>query len=416
MRHSILLRCLLNVLLVFLSTRSAWAIGTTPPSWKPRETVTSTLADFGENFGADRSLAYDHQGNPGIAFFDGVADDLRYARRVPGVGWVSAAIDMAGFVGSNASLAYDRSERPAISYYDATLGDLKFARFNGSAWVIETVDAIGDVGYETCLAFDLLGRPAISYYDFTATSLKYVYDTDGDFSLMDEAPVTVVDAFDDGNMTSLAFDPLNRPMIAHYDSTNDDLRFSVEEPGTGWATTTVDSTGNTGRLPSIAIDPDTGFPAIAYRDSTAIDLRYAAWDGDSWNLTTVDSIGSVGDSPSLAFDPADGNPAIAYFDTTNADLKLAWHDGSAWQTQTVDGVGSVGRYPSLAFNDYGSGFPSIAYFDSTTSLFFIEDPPAAVPEPATLLLVTLAAISQGIGRMLTAWHRSRGWSTSGFCT
>jgi hypothetical protein len=244
---------------------------------------------------------------------------------------------------------------------------------------------------------------------------------------MDEAPVTVVDAFDDGNMTSLVFDPLNRPMIAHYDSMNDDLRFSVEEPGTGWATTTVDSTGDTGRLPSIAIDPDTGFPAIAYRDTTNTDLRYAAWDGDSWNLTTVDSAGSVGNDASLAFDPADGNPAIAYHDTTNADLKLAWHDGSAWQTQKVDGVGSVGRYPSLAFNDYGSGFPSIAYFDTTTSLFFIEDPPAAVPEPATLFLVTLAAIVLCIGgrchgshlsraqhSMQTALNRSRGSSTPCF--
>ena len=68
--------------------------------------------------------------------------------------------------------------------------------------------------------------------------------------------------------------------------------------------------------------------------------------------------------PSLAFDPADGNPAIAYCDITNGDLKLAWHDGSTWQTQTVDAVGNVGCTPSLAFNDYGSGFPSIAYFDN----------------------------------------------------
>ena len=167
----------------------------------------------------------------------------------------------------------------------------------------------------TSLAFDLLGRPAIAYYDITNTSLKYVQDTDGDFSLVDETPVTVVNQFSEGWYASLVFDPLNRPMIAHFDNTNDDLRFSVQEPGIGWVTTTVDSTGSTGWYPSIAIDPDTGFPAIAYYDSTNTDLRYAAWDGDAWNPTTVDATGIVGAYPSLAFDPADGNPAIAYYDT-----------------------------------------------------------------------------------------------------
>jgi hypothetical protein len=380
--------------------------------------------------GADRSLAFDHHGNPGIAFFDDVADDLRYARRVPGIGWASAAIDMAGFVGSYPSLAYDRSERPAISYYNTTDGDLEYARFADGAWLLETVDAAGDVGYDTAIAFDLLGRPAIAYWDGTNSSLKYVQDSDGDFSLMDEAPVTVVNLFSEGQFASLVFDPLNRPMIAHLDDTNFDLRFSVQEPGVGWVTTTVDGVGSTGNRPSIAIDPDTGSPAIAYRDNTNADLRYAAWDGDSWNLTTVDATGSVGENASLAFDPADGNPAIAYFDSTNADLKLAWHDGSTWQTQTVDGVGSVGRSPSLAFNDFGNGFPSIAYFDSgsagTGQLFYIEDPPAAVPEPATLHLVALAAIVQCVGSrrghrrltsratsdMLTAFNCGRASSTA----
>ena len=229
--------------LFVLWTAPAGAIGTTPPSWKPRETVTSTLADYVDMVGADRSLAYDHHGNPGIAFFDDVVDDLRYARRVPGVGWVHAAIDTVGIVGSYPSLAYDRYERPAISYYDTTNGDLKYARLNGSAWQIETVDMTGDVGLYTSLAFDLLGRPAIAYYDVTNTSLKYVQDTDGDFSLVDETPVTVVNQFNEGWYASLVFDPLNRPMIAHFDNTNDDLRFSVQEPGIGWVTTTVDSTG-----------------------------------------------------------------------------------------------------------------------------------------------------------------------------
>jgi hypothetical protein len=66
-----------------------------------------------------------------------------------------------------------------------------------------------------------------------------------------------------------------------------------------------------------------------------------------------------------------------------------------WETQTVDWLGDVGFTPSLAFNDYGSGFPSIAYFNNSIpgSLLFIEDPPgAAVPEPAAATVLLAGAL------------------------
>jgi hypothetical protein len=412
--------CLLIAPLFLLFTAPAWAI-TLTPSWKPREFV-ATVGDLNAMLGADRALAYDHHGNPGIAYTNGF---LQYARRVPGIGWASAIVEST-FV-TTPSLAYDRYERPAISYFDLdafgdTFPDLGYARFNGTMWILETVDTYSPVGSTvgqyTSIAFDLLGRPAISYYDNGATSLKFVQDTDGDLSLMDETPVTVINALTEGQFSSLVFDPLNRAMIAHFDDTNDDLRFSVQEPGVGWVTTTVDSAGNTGRYPSIAIDPDNGFPAIAYHTNT--ELRFTAWDGDSWNQTTVDTTGSVlgpwpvsyQSSPSLAFDPADGNPAIAYgHNTEGQNLKLAWHNGTAWQLQTVDSVGDVGRNVSLAFNDFGTGFPSIAYFDwdadlSEADLFFIDDPP--VPEPATAGLLIAGALTWFVsGSLMRPVHLDR---------
>jgi PEP-CTERM motif len=378
---------------------SAWAI-TTAPSWEPRELVANGFVSLEDHAGADHVLAYDHHGNPGIVYSDTSVPALRYARRAPGVGWVHADVDTTAYDGSFPSLAYDRYERPAISYFDSDNPDqdLRYAHFDGAAWQLENVDSAVDVGQYTSLAFDLLGRPAIAYRDITNTSLKYVADTDGDLSLADETPVTVVNDFDEGNYASLVFDPLNRPMVAHYDSTNLNLRFSVAEPGIGWVTTTVDADLGTGFFPSIDIDPDTGYPAIAYYDGVDQELRYADWDGDMWNLTTIDSDGNVGQYPSLAFDPADGNPAISYTDIDGGNLKIAWHDGSMWQTQTVDAVGDVGLGTSLAFNDFGTGFPSIAYLDSGQSLYFIEDPPAAVPEPSSLALLTLGVFVVSIRR------------------
>ena len=104
---------------------------------------------------------------------------------------------------------------------------------------------------------------------------------------------------------------------------------------------------------------------------------------------------------SLAFDPSDGRPAIAY--SKSSDLYFAWYDGASWQTQLVDeDVSVVGPGLTLAFNDYGTGFPSIAYYGydpatSEYSLYFIDDP-AGVPEPTTLMLV-----------LGGAWLLRRGW-------
>jgi hypothetical protein len=248
------------------------------------------------------------------------------------------------------------------------------------------------VGLGSSLAFDSLGRPAIAYnarYTFNSGGLKFIQDTDGDFSLADETPVTVSDLLLEGIHPSLAFDPLNRPMVAHLQGTTVDLRFSVREPDIGWITTTVESAGQTGHYSSLAIDPDTGYPAIAHYNGT---LRYAAWNGATWDTTTVDStFNNTGSHASLAFDPADGNPAIAYHEVISGTLKFAWHDGSAWQYRGI----ASGDSPSIAFNEYGNGFPSIAYFDhwNHDEVYFIEDPPGIkVPEPTSVLLMLVGLL------------------------
>jgi hypothetical protein len=345
--------------------------------------------------GADRILAYDHFGNPGVAYSRELELVLMYARFAPGAGWQSVIAEGAGNGGgAHPSVAFDRRELPVIGFASSTLSSARIAAFNGTSWSSQPADPSFDQeGSYSSLAMDSTGKMALAYQDTSFNRLKYVKDSDGDGLFTDETPVYVTTPGNQGgSYASLAFDPLNRPMIAHYDEFPQDLKFSVLDTGLGWVTTTVDSANMTGSHLSMAIDPDSGYPAISYYDDSVDDLRYAAWNGTSWNLTTIDSAGTVGWYTSLAFDPADGNPAISYYDQTNDNLKLAWFNGTSWQTQPVDTVGDVGVTTSLAFNDYGTGFPAIVYGDNLNNLYFIEDPPAAVPEPQTVTLLALGGL------------------------
>ena len=257
-----------------------------------------------------------------------------------------------------------------------------------------------DIGSWTSLAFDHTGRAAIAYNDISNARLRFLYDSDGDFDFTDEFPDTI-DSFaanEDAQYTSLAFDSLNRPMLS-YVTRRGELKFAVRET-LDWRTRTIDNSELGIEIASsLAIDPSTGHPAIAY---TSIflnaSLKYARWDGNDWILETVDSNGSTGAQPSLAFDPTDGNPAVAYHDLINGDLKIAWHDGVEWQNDIVDdggGSGVVGMNPSIAFREFGVGerVAAIAYHDDSGNLYYIEDPPIVqVPEASGLWLAMFGAL------------------------
>ncbi|MEC7484709.1 MAG: thrombospondin type 3 repeat-containing protein, partial [Candidatus Thermoplasmatota archaeon] len=114
--------------------------------------------------------------------------------------------------------------------------------------------------------------------------------------------------------------------IAHYDSDNDDLRYSTGIPNGAWNTDVVDSSGDTGRNPSIAIDA-AGDPHIVYRSWNGWKLKYATLNPSSpnWQVSTIESGGSVGDGTgeSNSIVIGDGTIHVAYTDETNGVLRYA---------------------------------------------------------------------------------------------
>jgi len=150
-----------------------------------------------------------------------------------------------------------------------------------------------------------------------------------------------------------------------------------------WFNIEVDTPGNTGQHPSIAIDPATGRIYISYYDATTKNLRLAmsrfsgsggnCGPGNSWTCQTVDDTYGVGQFSSIAVNPSTGGIGIAYYDATNGQLKYAHGEICAicpWSIDIIDKpiafpLDNMGKYASIKFDKFGN--PSIAYYFEITS-------------------------------------------------
>lgn len=229
----------------------------------------------------------------------------------------------------NLALITDRWQTTNDSGTGDVVNDNPYAtgtfRFNYDVWDLQTIDSTGNIGNYNSMA-SINGKPAIAYYDTTNANLKFTIN-------------------------------------------------SVADGSGSWSIYTVDSTGDVGVRPCLC--QVNGKPAISYYDVTNSDLKYtinSLADGSgSWSTQTVDSTGQVGDYSSLVV--VDGTPAIAYHDITNGDLKFTRNaavDGSgAWTTQTVYSTNDAGRSPSMTTVN---GRPAIAFYrldaGSSAELFY----------------------------------------------
>ena len=328
------------------------------------------IVDSAVNIGCTSlELESSHPYTPHISYWAsyGVAPySLKYAW-LDSATWHSKTVDSGAGGEVSLALVPTAPYTPAISYG----GDnrrLKFAWLSGTTWSSMTVP-----GLDKCcssLALEPVDpyNPHISHFWKWGTERtlyhRYLSGTTWMSGEWQDEPVEPAGS-EVGYASSLALEAAfpYRPRIAYYDHGRDDLKYAWLS-GTIWFSETVDSVGNVGVFPSLALD-STGNPHISYLDMTNGTLKYA-WKIDTiWFSGTVDSIGNLPYNAGrslLKLDESD-TVHISYYDAANGDLKYARFDGAVWIIQTIDSIGDVGTRSSLELDKCGC--PHISYRDVT---------------------------------------------------
>lgn len=177
---------------------------------------------------------------------------------------------------------------------------------------------------------------------------------------------TVVDA--SGGYGSITIGPDGLPTIAYQTSFGQDLkvvRCGNAACSSGNTTATVDSTNNTGDIPSIAIGTD-GYPVIAYwitSDNLLVAKCGNAACSSGNTITTIQSPGGTSASITIG---VDGFPVISYY-AGSSDLLVAKCGNAACSSgntiTTIDSTGTVGQGSSITIGI--DGYPIISYYDGS---------------------------------------------------
>ena len=255
-----------------------------------------------------------------------------------GTTWSWSQVSSSGKVGP-VGIAVDSDNNPHVSYsaYGSYCGNgLMLASFDGVDWTSQSVKSGSNRGCSSALVIEDDDQINIAYQNRDTSKLSFVTGDGSSWSSAYSPDFgNPASSMYPGYYSSMAVDNQGQFHIAHYDSKEEDLRYSIGVPNGQWTTTIVDSGGNTGRNPAIAIDV-AGDPHIVYHSWAGWDLKYATLNPSSpdWQVSNLETAGSVGDSSSIFIDDT-GIIHIAYSDDTNNVLRYATKNSGVSVTNEI---------------------------------------------------------------------------------
>ena len=244
-------------------------------------------------------------------------------------------------------IAVDSNNHPHISYAvkGAYCGDgLRIASYDGSSWSYDAIDLGDNRGCDSAMVIDDNDNIYIAYQNRDNSKLLIATDKSGSWDSYIVDSGTSPSNLYPGYMTSMVMDEQGQFHIAHFDDKEDDLRYSTGAPNSQWITTIVESSGHTGRDPSIALDI-TDNPHIVYNSWSGFDLKYAVYNSitASWDKSFISTTGDVGKGNSIIID-SNGVMHVPFSDEDSDVLKYATKSTGLSQTNEI----------RVQFGQYGS--------------------------------------------------------------
>ncbi len=312
-----------------------------------------------DGMGAKPSIAVDTAGTPYIAFMSEDRPGFVKSAVLTGDAWELSTVTSGYLYGPlDIDLAPDGT--PQIVWHNHDNEDGSYARLENGQWMNTDIPSSGHDGWDINIAIDASGSPHVLSVD----PAQFGSQNGLEYATFDGQAWTVETVgtgplpYEFGN--SIAIDSQDQPHIVWFDAQDQDLKYALRD-SSGWTISTVDSEGDVGRYPSLALDQE-GKPVVSYfqklNESSGV-IKLARWDGSQWNVQPIDELDDVfpgffgARKNSSVLLNADGNAIVAYSD--ESVLKLASWNGDGWDIETVTDAGDdpLGQQVSMALDPQG---------------------------------------------------------------
>jgi PGF-pre-PGF domain-containing protein len=312
----------------------------------------------------EMSLALDAMGAPHIGYWAfAQPPDPSYVMHgwKDGTGWHYEQVNVTVMSNPYPSIAVDSLRNPHLCYVNATTNGLNCAQNDGSGWDINPVPDVPKASYIS-LALDDDDAPHVAYYDSASWKLNYTFWNGTAWKTETVSP------YSNQMYPSIAIDSAGYPHISWvYLWPPYHINYAWKNES-GWHEETVNATSANSRYTSIALNPATGYPEIAYNDVEGFDVNDSVRAMYAWKWTSGWNVEPVADadieSVSLGITAA-GYPRLAYVAPDNT-LQLAYRNTTGWHSIEVDDCS--GRGPSLAMDP--AGYPAISYGKTQSALYY----------------------------------------------